>query len=140
MVMLPDCSWVTNQSGCYHFSSIREMIDHHWSLIALPMSTGACGFFKSPLSKHVFCLRPGQIHACTMGFCKKKPGTHGDGGGVVDTGLMQNACLHRGLMPKPQATKPFYLLHPVHHHMLVEVSYCYEVTQPKIGGVSNDLH
>ena len=126
MVMLPDCSWVTNQSGCYHFSSIREMIDPHWSLIALPMSTGACGFFKSllrkhvfcpspvssihppppnhgclvffcksPLSKHVFCLRPGQIHACTMGFCKKHPGTHGDGG-VVDTGLMQNACLQIG--------------------------------------------
>ena len=60
-----------------------------------------------------------QIHACTMGFCKKPqvPLVMG----VVDTGLLENTCLHSELMKKPQAPMPFYILHPVHHHMLVEV-------------------
>ena len=60
-----------------------------------------------------------QINACTVGFCKKPqvPLVMG----VVDTGLLENTCLPSKLMKKPQAPMPFYILHPVHHHILVEV-------------------
>ena len=54
-------------------------------------------------------------------------------GGGVDTGLMQNTCLHSGLFQEHQA-----ILYPTPSPSshIGRGSECYGVTQPNIGGVS----